>query len=1234
MRQKPEHRIVPSPVAPLAGLALIVLGWLSPAAVVGEDAVWVRVHHAFDHPAIQQSGADQTLADYGAFQWGRLPADQAALLERSGGRLTRLENPFELRLGDKRIDLLDMTANGRSFEPYRGAPEGDLHLVQFRGPVRSEWLRRLRATGVQIIQPAHPFSYYVWADANQISAAAAQSAVRASATVRPDWRMQPSLRSLDARPRPSMALITRHARRATLERMQEKGASIHSITRESAHFDVVHFDLPGHRYEALGRIPGIFTVQRIPPDAGPRGEMSNQSVVGGFDSDNMVPGYADWLTATGYDGYGITVGVVDSGVAESHPDLIDNIEPCLGSGGSCTGTASNHGTHVAGAIAGSGASGVTDAQGFRRGQGSAPAAGIINQDYQPFLDSSGDGGMVADGMLHIMADAAVSGALLTNNSWGPSGTPQGYDIPTRHIDLITRDALPDQPGHSPMLAVWSIMNGYGDSAGECSPSSLGTPDEAKNLLAVGSTGLQSPSGHQLPIDQVYSLSSNSAHGPACDGRRVPDLVAPGCHTDSTHTGNSHGLACGTSMASPVVSGAIAVWTERHIDQTGSPPSPALVKAVFIAAARNLAGGTNADGHPLGHRPDRFQGFGRLDLDAVMNPDGGHVYLMDQEVVFDDTGQDWSATVQAANPDMPMKIVLTWTDAPGPPNGGTTQAWVNILDLEVDAADGNTYLGNVTGPEGWSEPGGSPDDRNNTEGIWLRPDQHQGTIHLNVLAATLAGDALNPYDPGHPSQDFAIACYNCIEGDPVFNLVLEPDSVQACLADMNEPLSIEVQAGTVGPYTGTIDLVADGVPADIVSTLDPASISVPGGATWTLAADEHTAPTTTLVTLDATDADGLSRTRALSLRLDDTLTETPGQQTPANNSSEQPLAPEFTWSPAGGAETYRLQVARDPDFSEVIIDEQVRSNSFVPEQRLDSLTEHHWRVRASNLCGAGDWSPTWRFITRPLPKITLSTSALKFVMRPTRETRQVLEIGNTGTGDLGFDIATKRPEQAVTNARALHGLNDPQSWQLVNDPNTVNGSVEFNENEALEILLIGGDDDIGGNTDLQTNIPMSGTLRFDWGYQSEDTGHFDSAGYLVNQTVTPLADNDSQVPYFEGQASVMLSSDDVFALRVNTHDGRFGAGKLGVTRLRFEPEACNSSASAPDWLSVAPASGLIPGGESMSIEVTVNSDGLAEGIYHGALCVQSNAENAELLAVHVELEVAIPPIFQDRFEAGD
>ena len=641
------------------------------------------------------------------------------------------------------------------------ASAGEWHLVQFAGPIRPQWLESLAAGGLKVAQPLHPFAYFVWADGTQVDTMRAIPSVRWAGVMRSEWKVQPHLRGFDSEIRPTMALASAHADQRELATELARLGTVHAITPLNAHFNIVHMDLAGDRYERLAQVPAIFTVQYIRPETGPRGEMSNQSIVGNIDAEGDVfPGYVDWLNETGHDGGGVTVGVVDAGIRTSHLDLADRIVPCAPSGDSptsCTGANDAHGTHVAGAVAGTGATG-TLLNGFLRGQGVAPGASVVQQRYPPFT-GAGPGSMIPDGMLKIYRESALSGALLTNNSWGPTGTPQGYDIPTQQIDFISRDADPATPGDQPVLAVWSIMNGNGDfpifGPDVCNSASHGSPDEAKNLFAVGSTALQSGSGAQL--GNLFRISTNSAHGYACDGRQLPHIVAPGCSTDSTTSSsdNSHSVNfCGTSMASPVVSGAIAVWTERYIEQTDANPSPALVKAVFTAAARDLVGNPNADGGIMGHRPDRFQGYGRVDLGQVMNQDLD-VFLVDQETVLTAAGQDWSISLDAADPSEPMRIMLAWTDAPGPGVGGTTPAWINNLDLLVEA-QGDTFLGNVIGGDGWSATGGDSDDRNNLEGVFLAPAQHGGGVTISINATDLAGDALDPWNPGAPSQDFALA----------------------------------------------------------------------------------------------------------------------------------------------------------------------------------------------------------------------------------------------------------------------------------------------------------------------------------------------------------------------------------------------------------------------------------------------------------------------------------------------
>lgn len=927
-------------------------------ARAGDDrSQWARVYPGPGEARLQQSQERDALDDYGGFRWGQLEPAKIEALRRSGQRVVVESDAFELRLG------------GRSFDPLESLPEpaqttrsGDgagFHVIQFRGPVRPGWLRSLRARGVQIVQPLHPFSYIVWSESASMHAARSDPQVRWSGAMRAEWKRPPGQERTPAGPLPTAVMTSAHADMKQLGTALGEFGTIHDTSSLGRHLRIVHMKSDSADYASIAAIPAVLSVQHVPAEAGPRGEMSAQSIAAWIDesSGEIEPGYPDWLEATGFDGSGVVIGVVDDPILTSHQDLAGRFAPCRGENGSCSVSGSDpHGTHVAGAIAGTAAT-ESRLEGFLRGQGVAPSASIVSQVYGPFTDFLADGAMVPDGMLQIFQDAARSGAWLTNNSWGPTGSPQGYDIPTRQVDMIARDADPDTPGNQPVLPVWSIMNGRGDGSGECAPSSLGSPDEAKNLFAVGSTWLRDSGGRQR--SDLLDISANSGHGPACDGRRVPHIVAPGCYTDnpvdSGDTAHSAGF-CGTSMASPVVTGAIAVWAQQFIESAGSPPSPALVKAVFTAAARDLAGGENADGATMGHRPDRFQGFGRLNLGTVMHP-GTAVLLHDQAYVFDETGQNWPLEFHPHDPDQPVRIMLSWTDAPGHGLGGDTPAWVNNLDLGIETA-GSSYLGNVIGADGWSASGGTADERNNLEGVFLSPEQTGEVVTVDVAAIDIAGDALDPYDPGDPRQDFGVACFNC-EG---YTISTTPSLIKACVPNRDTlDIPVQIELGATGDYSGPVSLETGGLPMGITAT-QAGNVSVPGSASWTVTVTESAAPGHWYIAINGDDGT-LRNAGQLALNLEAIPDSGPTLNSPASETLGVPLRPTFDWETAPDIETFRLQLATDDTFEEVIFEQRLTESNITPSITLDFATRYHWRVQAINDCGAGQWSEARSFSTR-------------------------------------------------------------------------------------------------------------------------------------------------------------------------------------------------------------------------------------------------------------------------------
>ena len=935
----------------LARLAwAVVLCWLVWPGIAGAQD-WLRIDRP--DPALRAQLPAEAL-DYGRFIW--VPADSLAPDAQVGRYTHSRPSPFAVPVDGRPVDLAGAPGLDRP-RPGRDSTElPDFHLIQFLGPTKPGWLDDLRRRGLQPVQAVAPFGYLVWGQAADLPPAAAgnEHPVRFSGELPAATRqLAPGLARGERHPY-SRALIHGPDSERILDELRQAGAGIGPIRWVGGSLKAVNLSATPELFPQLLTIRGVLSVQQISQDAGPRGEMSNQSVLGLQATDQtLVPGYQDWLDQVGLDGSGVVVAVVDGGIRQTHQDLAGQFVDCIpgdNQPSSCSSGNDNHGTHVAGAIAGTAASGV-QSNGFLRGQGVAPGAQLIEQRYPPLL-GAGPGGMLSGGMLTIFAESALSGAVLANNSWGPSATPQGYDIPSREVDLITRNALPGADPAIPILPIWSVMNGRGDSNGACAPSSLGAPDEAKNLLAVGSSNLQNDNGSQR--NNLFSLSANSAHGPACDGRIVPQLIAPGCTTDSTIATSDQAYSsnfCGTSMASPIVTGSAALFVQQQRLALERDPSPALIRARLTALARNLVSHFDADGQELGHRPDRKQGWGRLDLDAVINPPQP-VFMLDQTRVFRSTGQAWTGRFDPVDPEASMHIMLAWTDAPGLGLGGAMPAWVNDLDLMVSRGQ-DVYYGNAFGADGYSTTAGGPDFRNNLEGVVLGAHQHGGqAVRVEVLAANLAADAIDPWNPGAQAQDFALVCINC-EPAPDFTLDINPQSIRACLG--NDDLSSQVTVRSVLGFNDEVRLGAQWLDAANGSLTLDTEASAPSFSRM-LAIDPK-AGGRHRVLIEA-ESDGVgSMTTLLELDLDEALVDAPEALAPVGNEPVSP-ATSFAWTELPGATHYRFELATDSAFTDPIENRVLDSTSWQPSRWLEPGQRYFWRVRGINLCGEGESSATF------------------------------------------------------------------------------------------------------------------------------------------------------------------------------------------------------------------------------------------------------------------------------------
>jgi serine protease AprX len=330
---------------------------------------------------------------------------------------------------------------------------------------------------------------------------------------------------------------------------------------------------------------------------------------------------ADKMWADGTNGNGITVALVDTGVANVadlagrivpvKTGLLGQTDPCVNfSGDSNCNDNYGHGTFIAGIIAGSGASSNGAYPGI------APGAKIVSVKIAG-ANGATDVSNVLAAIQWVVSYKDTYGIKVLNLSLG---TDSSQTYRTDPFDYAVERA-------------WDAGIVVVVSAGNAGPNAqtISKPADDPLVITVGATDDMATPG--LGDDEIPNYS---AHGPtAADGLVKPDLVAPGSHIVSLRAPGStvdtlfpsyvdanYRKGSGTSMAAGVVSGSVALllqarptWTPDRIkyaltstanNVVGSDPNTVGAGELNIDAARNAATGLDNQG------VDRSNGLGPID----------------------------------------------------------------------------------------------------------------------------------------------------------------------------------------------------------------------------------------------------------------------------------------------------------------------------------------------------------------------------------------------------------------------------------------------------------------------------------------------------------------------------------------------------------------------------------------------------------------------------------------------
>jgi serine protease AprX len=367
--------------------------------------------------------------------------------------------------------------------------------------------------------------------------------------------------------------------------------------------------------------------------------------------------------ANGYNGAGVDVALIDSGVApvyglttshkvvygpdvsfESGQDNLRNLDTF------------GHGTHMAGIIAG-------DSDTF---EGVAPGATIVSLKAADALGRTNLGQIVAS-IKWVVRHAHDDGLNIRvlNLSFG-AVTATSY----RKDDLAYAVERAWSAGIVTVVAAGN-EGIYSDG--------LDTPAFDPFVIAVGA---DNPHGTtDVSDDNVSSFSSRG------DGQRDPDVIAPGksvvslrvpgsyldCEFPTARVGDDYFRGSGTSQAAAVVSGAAALIISQR-----PGISPDEVKSLLMSTAR-----------PIPNASHTAQGSGLIDLQAALSAD------------TPDAHQYWSHS-----------------------NGSPQGIWASVPDAagnswSTASSEGNSWSGNSWTGDGWSGPGwgDGPDGNSWSTGGW-------------------------------------------------------------------------------------------------------------------------------------------------------------------------------------------------------------------------------------------------------------------------------------------------------------------------------------------------------------------------------------------------------------------------------------------------------------------------------------------------------------------------------------
>jgi len=313
---------------------------------------------------------------------------------------------------------------------------------------------------------------------------------------------------------------------------------------------------------------------------------TDQKTEATLDVANPAIGAPTWWSQ-GYTGGIWDAAVCDTGIDGGHPALtVDyarvfhdqgRLDPSYADNPASTDDLQGHGTHCAGIVASKDAI-------YR---GTAYGLNALINAKAGWLTTGGGGSMYSSDCMAAIDWAVLyagQDADVVSYSFGGGTGTDGDTVLCHYMDAIVSDL-----GTPVVIA-----------AGNSGPASttVGSPGSAYNVLTVGNVN-----DRNTVTRSDDFLSTSSSRGPTGDGRRKPDISAPGtsiisCNNNWESQADFVSMS-GTSMSTPMVAGSILLV----LDYVGYKWDDKAIKALLLNTASDM--GTTG--------PDNDYGYGYINL---------------------------------------------------------------------------------------------------------------------------------------------------------------------------------------------------------------------------------------------------------------------------------------------------------------------------------------------------------------------------------------------------------------------------------------------------------------------------------------------------------------------------------------------------------------------------------------------------------------------------------------------